>query len=470
MDAGIASREAFALAPSRRARARWRLGGLARARLKRLSVRAAWWGLLGLYLGVRLYHLDQAPPHHATADEYAWTWSGMTLIQNHWPEAWSQLAAYKHVRRNREWRGHGYRMVKPWLDHPPAYSLYAGACMLAWGHKDIFDVDLWQMRTGTLLLDVITFVLLTLVLRRLVSSSEVLIALLLYAVAPAIVLQQRLVVSENLFVPTTLAVVLLTLQQRTRFSMWRTVFVFLLCALLPMTKVAALSASVFLLLWALVSLQLRERWIVAGAVAIGTCLGIGAFLWYGRHIDAAMFEAVMTNHRDRFRGFAGMEILLFEPKIISHLVRNPLFVLGCALSLASLWTRRVAPWGLAVLAYTACMAFFVDQERVYGWYFLPLYPWLCTALAVAIVHASRFRVLGLSLLWCSVAWLTIADVTYTRALVSIDVVRFGYLGGLLALYGVWAAWPRFARLTMPLVNGLLVAGVAVAFLYDVYLR
>jgi hypothetical protein len=439
-----------------------------RIRLRHWKAWTAWWLLFALYLGVRSYHLEQTPERNATADEFAWTWSGMTLLQTGTPQAWSSLTAYIGRRHSKEWHGHKYRLVKPWLDHPPLYSLYAGGLMLALGKRSIFDVDLWQMRMGSLFLDAVGFVLLSLVLRRLLATTERLLALLFYSVMPAIVLHQRLVVSENFYVPLTLGIVLMLLQQRSRFSWWRAGAIMFCCALLPMTKVAALSASVFLAMWALVNGAPRERWIAASAVVLGTCVGLGAYVWYGQQIDAAVFWAVLTNQQDRFRGLAGMEVLLFEPKLVNHQIKDLLAVVGCALALASLSLPRVTPWGLAVLVYAACMAFFVDQNRVYGWYYIPLYPWLCTALAVSIAHASRQRVLGLSLLWCSVAALTIASVSYSQLLVTADRARFGYLIGLLLLYGSWAAWPRLARATMPAVNGLLVACAAIACLVEVY--
>src|SRR5262249_52428637 len=154
--------------------------------------------------------------------------------------------AYEEIRHGTYWRGHHYQMVKPWLDHPPLYSLYVGAWMLAQGDRKIFEVDLWKMRTGTVPLAVISFVLLTLILRRLLSPPEVLLALLFYTVLPSVVFHQRLVVCENLYVPFTLGVVLMLLHQRRNFSWLLTGGILLVTALLPMTKVAALSTSVFL--------------------------------------------------------------------------------------------------------------------------------------------------------------------------------------------------------------------------------
>jgi hypothetical protein len=430
----------------------------------------AWCALFALYLGIRAYHIDQAPAHNDTTDEYAWTWSGMTLLQTGVPHAWSNLAAYTERREQIDWRGHRYKLVQPWLDHPPLYSLYAGGWMLALGYRDMFEVDFRTMRLGTLPLSAASFVLLTAVLGRLLPPAEVLVSLLLYAVLPPIVLHQRLVVSENLCVPLTLGCLLLLLVQRERFSYARTAAILLLASLLALTKVAALSASVFLTVWALITLSGRARWLTAGALVVGTCLGIAAYLAYGHNLDAELFAAVLTNHHDRFRGFTGMELLVAEPKLVTKPIKDLIAILAGALALSSLGSSRMSAWGLAVLVYGACMAFFVDEHHVFGWYYIPLYPWLCTALAVSIVRACRERHLGLSLLWCTVAWLSLAQLALGRHLLSTEHARIGYLLGLLCLYGVWGAWPRIARASIPAVNALLLLAVAALSLFDLVQR
>ena len=119
------------------------------------------------------------------------------------------------------------------------------------------------------------------------------------------------------------------------------------------------------------------------------------------------------------------------------------------------------------MSYAACMAYFVNQNQVFGWYFLPLYPWLCAALAVSIVRASRRRMLGLSLLWCSVAWVTVASVIYSHQLIKPDLTRTLYLALLLVMFGAWTVSAQIAKRTIPVVNGVLVAGAAIACVIDV---
>lgn len=433
--------------------------------------RSAYSLLFLLFIGVRIYHLERAPAHNDTTDEYAWTWSGMTFLQSGKPRAWSNLKAYLPHREIVDWREHRYHVVEPWLDHPPLYSLFAGSWIRAWGRHDMYDVDLWEMRTGSVLLAALSFIGLAAFLRYFLAPAEVLVSLLLYAVLPTIVWQQRLVVSENLFLPLTLGVLLLLQAQASRFASWRVVALLFASALLPLTKVAALSCSVFAVVWALASTSQRSRWVNTGALVLGTSLGIAGYFAWGNHFNSGLFHEILNNHEARFRGFSGMQVLLFEPQLINKPTRDVLAIMSSVLALASLWQRpTAAPWGLAVLIYSACMCFFVDDHRVFGWYFLPLYPWLCVGLGTAIVDASRRRLVGLSLLWCMVAAVSIAKLLQGKELAELDHLRKGYLLGVLLLSGAWFAWPRIARATIPAVNGLLLAATALASLYEVYLR
>jgi 4-amino-4-deoxy-L-arabinose transferase-like glycosyltransferase len=451
---------------------------------------AMWAAIFAVFLGIRMYHLDLVPHRGACADEFAWTWSGVTLLQTGEPYAWSWLLAYPTpLSEITYWRGDNYRIVHPWLDHPPLYSMYVGAWMLGLGHRDMFDVDLQSMRLTQIPLSTLSFVLLTLLLGELLSSSEVLLALLFYSVLPPIVLHQRLVVSENLFVPFMLFASWLILRQRRDYARWRVVTVGLISFLLPLTKVAALSVSVFLVMLALTTTsaapqravhagtgawqralsfldQLNRRWFMAGVVVLGTSVGIASYLVYGRIVGGELFAKVLKAHRERFSGFDGLEVLLFAPVWVRAGVKDIMSTLGIVLALGSFMRDRISVWGLAILSYAACMTFFVDQKATYGWYFSPLYPWICAALAHAIVSASRERMLGLSLLWCTCAWVSIVMYAHKHNVLHMDTLRYGYLSALLLVFGMWTVSPKYARTTIPAVNGLLVAGVAITSLLE----
>src|SRR5476649_2552847 len=89
--------------------------------------------VLGLYL--RNHNIDTWPRLGATFDEYAWTWLGMNLIQNHIPESWSPHPEYTN-KKIIKYQGAYFVLVKPYLEHPPLFGIVAGAYALFSGVKD----------------------------------------------------------------------------------------------------------------------------------------------------------------------------------------------------------------------------------------------------------------------------------------------------------------------------------------------
>ena len=115
--------------------------------------------VLLLGVGLRAWRLGDQPAHNATADEYALTWAGMTLVANGTPQSWSWLDAYG-TRSVIQWRGNPYPIVQPWMDHPPLYPLVMGLWMRVGGYIDPLSVDLRYMRVSSVLLFGLSFFLL----------------------------------------------------------------------------------------------------------------------------------------------------------------------------------------------------------------------------------------------------------------------------------------------------------------------
>ncbi|HEX9101185.1 MAG TPA: hypothetical protein VF997_03220, partial [Polyangia bacterium] len=154
-------------------------------------------------LGLRVHRLGKFPEPNKTADEYAWTWSGMTLLAEGTPRAWSWMPGYPDVPLS-HWRGDDYRIVRPWLDHPPLFAAYVGAFTLATGTRDIFAVDLAVTRLAVLPLFAAAFFLFWAIARRYGGDAHALVALAFFAAAPTAVWNGRLVMAEQLMLPVAL--------------------------------------------------------------------------------------------------------------------------------------------------------------------------------------------------------------------------------------------------------------------------
>ena len=384
--------------------------------------------VLLLGVGLRAWRLGDQPAHNATADEYALTWAGMTLVANGTPQSWSWLDAYG-TRSVIQWRGNPYPIVQPWMDHPPLYPLVMGLWMRVGGYIDPLSVDLRYMRVSSVLLFGLSFFLLAqLALRNLAFPAGV-VALLLYAVAPPAVIQQRLVVTEALWVSLGLAAFLLMQRWQKTRSTRILLGLTCVCALLPLSKGAALAYSFALLVAAA---REREKSLVA-AVCTGTVLGLILWVIYGALVGGDMFFAVQGSHADRFNGFDGFVALLFHPSVLSSLVNYLPWLLGLIWSIALMGDARGPAWSVIPVAYAAAMTFFVDEEFVYGWYYLPMYPWLCLAMGDLFWRGWHTRRPGVTWLWFVFAWVGAVAWMLEAEVLSTEVLRYLYLLGLLGV-------------------------------------
>jgi hypothetical protein len=333
--------------------------------------------------GLRMYHLDVFPARNRTADEYAWTWSGMTLLTEGTPRAWSWLPGYQTFKLE-HWRNDQYRIVTPWLDHPPFYSMYVGAFMLATGARDIWKVELLPMRLSTMLLFVVSFFLFWRVARRYADETTVLLALAFWATAPTAVWNGRLVMAEQMLLPLTLCgwwTLLRYIETRRRGWLAGVVIV---AALLPLTKAAGLAFALFLFSAAVVR---RER-TLALAVCAGGALGLLIYAGYGLHYGWPLFRTILRVQADRFTNFGGFYAMVFNPRVVGDAFMYLPFVLGFFSALADLRDGRNVDIGLFAAVYAGTIAFLLPWNE-YGWYIIPLYPVMAFGLASFVMRAWR---------------------------------------------------------------------------------
>jgi hypothetical protein len=391
-------------------------------------------------LGLRLHHLDRFPERNRTADEYAWTWAGMTLWSEGTPRAWSWLPGYPPTTPVVKWRGSDYRIVRPWLDHPPLYPLYVGAFMHAAGVHDPFAVELETMRLSTMLLFAAAFFLFYAVARRYADEAQVLVALGFYTAAPSAVWNGRLVMAEQLMLPLALAGWWALLRfVETRRRRW-IVLVAVATALLPLTKAAALAFALFLFTVAV----LRKERALAAAVCLGGLVGLAVYAAYGAHYGWPLFRTLLRMQASRFTNFGGFYALVFTPRVVNQSFMYLPFLLGFFTLLADLRDGRAGDVGLFAAVYAAGIAFFLPWNE-YGWYLIPLYPAMAFGLASFVVRAWRDAAAGAAWSWLLFSVTYLSWIACDRALATPAVWRWIYLALLVALPLATVATARSPR-------------------------
>lgn len=391
---------------------------------KRLALAVAFI-VLGLFL--RGWKFDRIPHRGATIDEYAWTWSGLSLITKGEPHAWSYLNGYDEVKHV-EWKGRDCPMVKPWMDHPPLFSLWMGLWVRAHGTTELFDVRFIVMRRMPLILSAFTLVLLTMLIAQSHGVPIALISLLFYATWPPCVQHNRLVISENFFMLFAF-VGMLALDRLISGSRHRGWLVALAIAsiCLPLIKLVACSFCLVLLARAAEARRSREAAVIAGSTAVG----FGLYVIYGVTFGGETFWRLLVAQKDRFIGFMGWRALMFGYETVHHSIPWLPLLAGVVLAFWLPSRSRSFSWAAAVPIYIMAMTFFVKDNEVYGWYFIPLYPFACAAVAERAFLAWRQRDLRATWLLFLIGWIAMFSNLWSHSSLARlfkEPLRFGFIG------------------------------------------
>src|SRR6202022_1948319 len=125
--------------------------------LTRTRVGALLMLILAVGLVLRLHDYTAAPRPSDNVDELAWTWAGLSLLQDHSPTSWSYLPAYGATFPLREPdNGRPLPGVHHWLDHPPLFALLIGGFAWLVGERQYSQVSDLASRLPVIALSLVT--------------------------------------------------------------------------------------------------------------------------------------------------------------------------------------------------------------------------------------------------------------------------------------------------------------------------
>ncbi|MBC1216423.1 glycosyltransferase family 39 protein, partial [Trichormus variabilis ARAD] len=264
--------------------------------------------ILGTWL--RVYNYAVVPDENFTFDEYAFAWSGMSLIQNSVPTSWSYLSAYDTDKLTRiEWLGKkNLYLVTPWFDHPPLFGLIVGGFAILLGANTFWECTTQLIRIPSLIFSSISIFIFYFINHKLFNTKIATITTLIFATDPLFVYLSRLAVSENLLILLLLGSIFCFLEYLNKS---RTMYFYILVALTslaPLVKVTGLSIVAALSLMFVYKKKLRDGLIVMTA-------GIFAFslyFVYGWFYDFKLFISVLKAHSQRFNSILILKEMIFS--------------------------------------------------------------------------------------------------------------------------------------------------------------
>ncbi|MGI8906401.1 MAG: ArnT family glycosyltransferase [Candidatus Sumerlaeaceae bacterium] len=351
-------------------------------------------------LTIRLYGLGVYPQRHACDDEFHYLWAGTSLLESGVPTSWSRLAGAQSAWIGRlDWEGMHYQLVRPALDHPPLFSALTGIAgklagatpivlrTVEGGSIKLWDAELGRIRLLSILLFCFTFWLLFDILRMSFGFAAANIGILCYGFIAHIVAHNRLLVADNLIVPLMLCGLWTTQRYLNRTMSERRFAVIVIAALTAAMLCKLVAACCAVALFALLLFAGKRREVFYPVA--GVLLGIACNLVYAVVQGWGTFREVIQTHAQRYSGFDSLERLIRTQPLVGADDFNSLILLGWIAIFALALRRRPQPIIAGFIAYLFGFVFFTPSNAIYGWYALPLYPFLCLGIAFAVTETWK---------------------------------------------------------------------------------
>jgi 4-amino-4-deoxy-L-arabinose transferase-like glycosyltransferase len=350
--------------------------------------------VLLLGIGLRL-HQYAFIPFAGHAEEYLFVWSGLSLIEKGVPISWNDLPPYKEehvywqgVVENKSGRGElGVRLLKPWLDEPPLFSLMEGGIAKLYGQENFTIISPYVIRIPPLIFSFISLILVYVLAKKLYDYKTAILSLLFYGTAPVIVFGSRLVAAENFFVPILLSIVLLLISYFKQAKNWKVYLATFLAVLAALAKPTGLLFVPFIVFW----LWKRKEWkkgFVLGAV--GMAVFFITYFAYGFSYDKQLFLDVFRYQSQRPAGFSGLAHLITSPGFSISEFLDGFVVLGFLSLVYMIYKRKKDKpnWILFTFLYTVLIVLFSGGKGdQLCWYRYPIYPFMSISAALMIKEA-----------------------------------------------------------------------------------
>ena len=335
--------------------------------------------LLGFWL--RFSNLSTIPRHGATFDEFAWTWQGINLIQKGVPMSWSPHPQYID-KQHLTYQGAAFWIVKPYLEHPPLFGIVSGAFALLNGVSDMYHVTLEKIRPLSLILGTFSIFMIFALCKNLYDKKTALIAALLYATIPTIVIGSRLVQNENFLIPFwLLSLYLVSIYLKTGKKVLL-ISAGIIAGLLSLAKVPWLVVGLSLSMILIYKRKWKDAFLVGG-LAI---LIFSFFIFYGIYYDKELFFNLWRMQLSRYDiSFSGIFSIFTNPLLVDWGYLDGWILFGWFSILLTLKNlKKNVMIIIPFIAYFILFAFAIPNEPAHGWYRYPFYPFLIISTALFI--------------------------------------------------------------------------------------
>lgn len=336
--------------------------------------------LLGFNL--RESKLYSAPRLGATFDEFAWTWLGMSLIDHGMPKSWSPHPQYENatiIKNN----GAYFRIVTPYLEHPPFFGLVAGGFAELSGLHNPLKIALYKIRILPLILGVLSVILVFIYSNLLYGKWVGIISSFLYAIIPTIVIGSRLVQNENFFVPVWLAGLIFVYLSVKKNKKSLVVIPFLISIILVLSKIPFMAGGISFMAIYIFHKKYKE----AVLILLGVFLGFLIYFMYGIYFDKELFLNLLKLQTQRYDLTFNSIFALFEKPYLADRFYTDGWIIWGYISFFILSIKDFRKNIYIIIPFLVYFGIFmagIPDEPGHGWYRYPLYPFMIISTALFI--------------------------------------------------------------------------------------
>lgn len=362
------------------------------------------------------------PPVAETFDEQVVAWVGSSLINTGIPTGWSFIEDYysdnkDHLVKQDGWSlsydnikpnlsnlfsfpkplSHkveltldGYTsqftMVQPQIEQPPLGSLISSFLSGSYKKHGLEDVKLKDIRLPPVILSSLSIGLVFIVAYLSFGATVALLSSLIYALVPTIVLTSRLALSENylnfFFLIGVIFAQLWIIKGRTIYF-YLSCFLIIVCYLI---KPFGITLGLVLFLAAFVFNKPRIYLILP---IVSSLVAISIFYLYGSFYDPQLFKKILLYQTNRLTSPLHGILKILLPKI-TKIFLDGWIIFGWLSAAILTFKNKVQSdfWILCpIISFTFMYMLYGGED--YGWYRLPIYPFLAIAISEVLVREIK---------------------------------------------------------------------------------